>query len=924
MKNGKYFDGNYFSYTCKKLLPYGIAMTVLLMIINFFMILSIESYSYLGNLNIYEASLFDIMFPSLVLMYILPAFFAIPLFTSCHKKNAADFFGAVPLKRSAMFTTNLVIAAVYFFAVLAVNTVLIFVMLKADPEHDIFISANTLVSFFITMFLGYMEMYAIAAVAAVLTGTAISQFVLTYVFTVMPVLLVSTLKMPIYENAATYISRGVNGTTMTGMPVIVKQGLPNILALPEIALFSSSAGNEACSLSDFFGIKGYIVNIVFIIALFMIGLLLFRKYKYENAENPFTSARSRRLYRYLTCISILTLMFFLFLYDSDTFYEEIMFWIVLAFVFICYSILEVILNKGFAGFFKAASVFAVCTVISLCVAVGLYCIEGNITTTVSLTENKENVSEVVFFIPQAGESPMNTEDRSPRDDYVRISFKDRDIIDAFINDESMNGERMYLYASVYYNGFEYFSETSFSTDLMKMICSRIEHDPDLMAKIFRYDHADYFMADFIIADGKDRPSCKLYRRIENSDLLTQFISEKDTQIRKSSLYEVLFESYSETSCGYINSSSFDDRYFDYLSEVYSNDIHTLPGEMCCYIYICRYHDGDFFTSAYSIDSSYEGFEKIIGDASVKEDYISKYTTTELIGTTGLSGGYMYDLAGKTRRLNKNINEEFIETLRTASDPSKISENKVIVRLDNSIAFLDYETQIVPLMRKLVEKELDTVDLDSDPYIFIRYAANGYETESAERAVHLSDIKGIDIQALKDYLKTGKDHIIGLMTTSYTANDLPEDIVILSIYRDYSGKTTDIYLDRDCPALYPLYEKIDSDQEMLKNADRIYVAYEPVPEECYGYVLENIKYASFNDYIFENANPDSYDVMYIDTYYPYRDSIEVYTGSDENGEPTQIYSFNCMITEKLVRLLNLGYSGDYYYSDVPDKVVYYSR
>ena len=277
------FSGRYYIYSLKRILPYALAMTAIMIVLN------VMTYV-VNNPFGYETCIYtvNISFVTIPLMYLYPVLLSVGLFNFLHKKNKSDFFGSSPIKRTSLFITNIIVGFTVIAGMLLINTFVLLAIVKTNYALNI---ASPMIFFehFIVWLAGYMVVFAIASLAASISGTVIAQLLATCIFLFLPAFLAYMVQAPLFE--------GMNNPNLSNYTAVTSDLFYlNTVSMDSIFMFRSYHTLLFAFLFNFNGFYGFgniagLLNILynFILAagVIILGAVMLKKRSFETAEMPF-------------------------------------------------------------------------------------------------------------------------------------------------------------------------------------------------------------------------------------------------------------------------------------------------------------------------------------------------------------------------------------------------------------------------------------------------------------------------------------------------------------------------------------------------------------------------------------------------------------------------------------------------------------
>lgn len=283
----KYFNFNYLKENIKK--SKGI-ITLLLIAVPVFTILSLVFIFNKANYTTVITEL-EISIPNIIGMYIIPYVLSVALFGYIYKKSSVDFINSMPINRKAIFITN-TIGGIILITLIQLITLIVSLVCNALVS-TIIIFPQMLIDIFITMWIAYFFMFCATNLAMSLSGTVLTQLVLTMIIIFIVPFCMTTFDSIIYNQNMedqTYsykeeIFRIYEGNEEYTLPFNITYNMENLY-------------------SDVSNTKMFVLGILYL----GIGLYCFQKRKMENAEESFGSNKVHLLVKALTIFPMIIIL----------------------------------------------------------------------------------------------------------------------------------------------------------------------------------------------------------------------------------------------------------------------------------------------------------------------------------------------------------------------------------------------------------------------------------------------------------------------------------------------------------------------------------------------------------------------------------------------------------------------------------------
>lgn len=287
----KYFNKNYLKENIKKskgLIALLVIVVPLITTLSILFLSRSENYTKLLDIG-------EMIWPNLICMYIIPVVLSLVLFGYVYKKSSVDFINSMPLNRKTIFITNTV-AGILLITVIQVLT-LIAIFLCNSLCSTVTVFPQMLIDIFISMWVSYLFMFLTTNLAMTLSGTFLTQVVLTMLILFL---------VPFTESMFNY-----NQTTVFDYEMVNKSGddttFANIISsknknytMPYNIIWNAGDGmysNESI-------LKMAVLGIVYL----ALGTYFFQKRKMENAEESFSNDKVHLLVKALTIFPMIVVL----------------------------------------------------------------------------------------------------------------------------------------------------------------------------------------------------------------------------------------------------------------------------------------------------------------------------------------------------------------------------------------------------------------------------------------------------------------------------------------------------------------------------------------------------------------------------------------------------------------------------------------
>jgi hypothetical protein len=285
-------------------------------------------------------------------------FSAVTAFGFESSKKSAYYYHALPLKRHQLFSAHSLVFSIYYISALTVNYLLY--MLIALSNHDAGMVSDMMARGFLAAIVIYILFYAIGALAGSICSSRPVQFALAAVLTAICPAYVAGVRL-LYEMFSRFSYQGLDSG-------IWKQTLDTLTDIsPYMHIWPLFRQLEGERYTDTEGMLSFsaILALFLLAAVILLGLalLIYRKRKIENAEQPIVFPFAAAAVKYALLFPI-TLFGGIFFYAVSG--NEIA-WLVIGFIIggvAGFLLLNTIIYKsaramlhGFVGFLSFAAVF---------------------------------------------------------------------------------------------------------------------------------------------------------------------------------------------------------------------------------------------------------------------------------------------------------------------------------------------------------------------------------------------------------------------------------------------------------------------------------------------------------------------------------------------------------------------------------------
>lgn len=769
-------DTRYFAYRLMWILPYAAIMTVISVII------ALITGTFTGNSYYFSESWFifgseNFMIPGLSFMYIYPVLIGISLFSFTHKKDAADLFFAAPVRKSAYFLTNSLVAAVVFASMLLITMLSsVFAVRVFKGDNISVLSASSFISVFFFLFLGYMLIYTVTAAAATFTGTVPAQLFAAAVMLFVPMALLMTAEIPLLRNFSNIFepssSYTIFGTSYSD--IIVP---PNIAAFPITLIYLGST-----NWFDAYGLFSRLTTLpaflytLFLIAVFTyIGILCFRRYKIENVEKAFANEKVDAVFRAAFFIPILTGFFFIVNNQAmDIFGMAVL--IITTLITIAYIVVDLILRKGVKGFGKSLLVYACIFVFSVVVGgLVLASVSDAIGSGISPL-SADDVDSVTIYLEPLNITP--TSDEVNLQHLVPVKITDSGVISKLFETSDNNSGLFWMEFTSDKGKALYY--VSISAETANSIYAYIDANADIKKSLIKYPGTDRHVHSYtLLASEQSRGNVLLCGDFTNMSTAAELISERERYILETPTKQL----YEEKSLNGFSSS-----YYEYSDSIlFDNDDETEIK-----IAEIKYADGMYYVDLYSVSGGTELFESVFkANAATASGIVTNSEKADygVIGALNCGDAQILNLKGILAEMPKLIPDKFRETVIAAADKPLIYNNSVILSVADGekrgFFILNIDRDIEPLLSAYADALCEKIGTGGMSYyiiLCIQYDAP------------LAELYGSEIQEAGKEFVSMRERIRYYLTEKFTSDTVPRELFWCTEGLNAGNKTLSFMID----------------------------------------------------------------------------------------------------------------------------------
>lgn len=226
-------------------------------------------------------------------MYVIPIGLSFALFGYVYRKNSVDLINSMPLNKQTIFVTNTVGGIILITLMQLVTVGLLFICGLACS--NVVILGKMLIDIFIVMWTGYVFIFVATNLAMSVSGTFLTQLVLTALILFFVPFMTVTLKMDMFST---------NYKIIDGSPdkIISNTSSPYYFSAPvhiPLAFLEYGYSYSNVSLA-----KTVVLEMIYLV----IGLILFKRRKMEDTEESFRNGKIHLFVKALTVFPMIVLL----------------------------------------------------------------------------------------------------------------------------------------------------------------------------------------------------------------------------------------------------------------------------------------------------------------------------------------------------------------------------------------------------------------------------------------------------------------------------------------------------------------------------------------------------------------------------------------------------------------------------------------
>ncbi|MBE6895825.1 MAG: hypothetical protein E7477_01885 [Ruminococcaceae bacterium] len=888
------FDANYFRYILKKVFPYSLVMALVL-VLSSFLFYNFGSPTHITNSVMYYDPM-AIGATANVFMYIIPIALSVGMFGFLHKKNSTDFIFGAPVRRSALFSTNVIAAFIIIAVTLLLNFGFVALIIECFQGNVAYVAPQNYILMYFYNLAGYMLVYIVASLAATLTGTAISQILLTIVITLLPAYLLCFVQLPFviqYSGGFECIDYAMSLNSIVLMP--------DVASAPLTMIFMEYIGS---AVSKFYGQVAYFTNIrtiCFTILLaaiyFIVGIYLFKRYRSENSGKAFIN-KGVNIFTLSGMFTPIMLIVFFILADGigyDDMLGEALFYVFLVFIWVAFVVVTLIFNKGFSGFGKQMKLFFT-LLITTCVVSGIFNFMGE-SSVKHFSFKNEDVKSITLYMEPINTAPAHGQ--NVKETYKKVTIKDPEMLGLL---KRGNQSETYFFEFVCENGKKLTLRAGLSDSFLNALYDYIDSNENVKKSLFSFTGAKKILGSALTFKSQLQESKTSIPFTDKKEMI-RVIAAKELEYLDTPIREIYMQNnYVDYTYSYLKNGA-----IEYYYEDYSGNYELLrDNSITLSLSALRYYNGQYYTSTYNIDYDSDFFLNFAEDAHKEmsdllddiENYEESFEAS-VAGAFELDDEKYIDIEGFIEALPSVMREEFIETIRKAIDEPLIPENTIGIYIANhyrkNIVFLNIDRDITPLIEKYFDSVTSILSVSQNHLkMAVGALIDGTEGvcsgffsyESFESTPH-------EIAAL---LKENEDDIVKILTQKVTDKTIKNEYYFLQMttdpYDTYAFTVNIPITTEILRTICPRFDYFDTKTDFLDHNNIESVTYDNggtkiTDREDIEYLTSLLKFHYFYDEIQDMRNTeDSYYYDYkFESYYSYYDLK--FTTKDGQIEVAQI-------------------------------------
>lgn len=706
MCSKKIINKNYLAYTLRRSLPCFGLMTVAMILVSFCAYTFSTAWD-VNKINILTAE--DMSFSTYPFAFIFPVIFAITVFSYLHKKTASDFFGSVPVSRRQLFLSNFLVAVIGFTAMIILNfSMIMFIFFVARPGLFPVLAFGEVVRFLVFNLLAFLLAYSGSALAATLTGNIPSQLLLSYVILIVPSLLLQWIqilpRMTTYDNLDVIwrvtldADPGSYGTPLSRTVLF----LPNLISAPFQSIgiqFTDSvlAGFQGVT-APYTGYLSAVYNVIVIAVYNLLGVLFFRRYKFEKAGTPFVNVWAEALAKG----GSFGMAFLLFRYLIKEGLDNATGITLTVVLFIGYIIVDLILNKGFGRIKRSAVILASTVAVTVAFGFGADLITESTATKLSAGD----IKKMTVYLQPINAQPYSRSMYGTESTLVPLEIRDQSVIGSLLSDgsgaEILNDRLTVKLQSR--NGREYVIKLRLSEASLRRIAGLAAEDTVVREKMLvtAPGIADYISTAY---------SVNIRIRTPALQKESEAIAARYSSFNKEELTQVFLSWFFSGNYDLTGETSYSNRFCIRNDVLYADGFlpeDSLESIPCIRV---RYVGGRYTKESMTVssDTIFNTAENLIfaDEAAIGKAHINNDAEIMYVTRYGENGIQPLGIVGNLQNIKQSCPELFREILISGSKNPRTADNSIVLYVKDLEGFvlLDIDRDILPVMEKFAETML---------------------------------------------------------------------------------------------------------------------------------------------------------------------------------------------------------------------------
>ena len=287
----KLFNWHYLKQNMKK--SKGVILLFLILVPVFTALVTMLSVHNISFVKV--ANPIELVWVNIIGLYIIPFVLSFTLFGYVYKRTSVDFINSMPINRKTIFITNTIGGIILIAIIQCVTALILWLCSMMFPHYVIFTSF--IVDILIMMFVSYVFVFLVANLAMTISGTFLTQIVLTMLILFFIPFLMDTYHQ--FSQSETY--RFLNGNTEFQHQVEVNK---TEYTMPYRIFSIMVYGNDTKLYYNKSIDKMLLLGAIY----FVLGMYLFYKRKMENTEESFASTSIHLIIKALTIFPMIVIL----------------------------------------------------------------------------------------------------------------------------------------------------------------------------------------------------------------------------------------------------------------------------------------------------------------------------------------------------------------------------------------------------------------------------------------------------------------------------------------------------------------------------------------------------------------------------------------------------------------------------------------